>query len=495
MEKIKENNKILNIIILVIFITLSLIVGANHEPWADEAQAWLLARDSSISSIVFESAKYEGTPVLWQIVLKFFIALHLPYNLYYIVPIIFSSIGVYIFLFKLKINNLYKVLIPFSYFVGFEYTIKARSYCMLFPILVIIAYLYENRKNHIYLYNFFILLLAFVSLHGTIISGVLYLFEIIEIINGYSKTKKIKDFSKEIISIVFISLCYIFIVATVLTPKDIYVNIALSNIGENQLAMAFVFWIIRFLEAFTLKIEALSIGAFVSGVIVAVLFICVLWKNRNKALFLFLIILPFVFISFVRVSDHHVGIFFLSFLFGTYLVKDGIQENLKKIFIYLFTIVLCIQVIWYFDSAKAEIETECSAGKTTAEYVKSLNYEDKEIYGSGYYVISILPYFSENIFNGERGAQTYYTWSKNNLDWVRSSDEKYLYDDDFIEEPDIIILDDHLGENPAKGYVKLIHKIRESGEYKETHFPSTIIFKGIKDGNGTEGFFVFERVK
>lgn len=443
MEKLKENNKILNTIILIIFISLSLFVGAKHEPWADEAQAWLIARDASIYDIIFHIARYEGSPVMWHLLLKFFIVLKLPYNYYFLVPIFFQSIGIYIILYKLKINNLYKIILPFTFFIGFEYTIKARSYCLLLPILATIAMIYDDRKEHVYLYNFFVLLLSFVSLHGTVISGTLYLIEIIEILKSFDEKRNLKKISKEIISVALISLLYIFIVATVFPPNDIYVNIALGNIDDSNVVIAFLYWTIKILEAFTLKFKDYFKFGIPSFVLMVAIFICVLKSNKKKTLFLSLFLLPVIFICFVRVSNQHIGIIFYSFLFAVYLVKDEVTDKCKEVFFVLFTIVLCIQVIWYVDSAKAEISLDYSAGKKVSEYIKSLDYENKKIYASGYYVVSILPYFDNNIFYGERGESTFYSWSKKNLDWVRASSEEYIYPDILSDYPDIVILDDH----------------------------------------------------
>ena len=92
--------RILELLVLISFIILTVIVGKNHEPWADEAQAWLLARDASIKDLITVNMRYEGSPVLWHMILKAFIKFGLTYEFLYIVPIIFTSIGVAIFEFK-----------------------------------------------------------------------------------------------------------------------------------------------------------------------------------------------------------------------------------------------------------------------------------------------------------------------------------------------------------------------------------------------------------
>ena len=494
MESLKKNNNILNTIILILFICISIFIGSKHEPWADEAQAWLIARDASVGEIIFKIAKYEGTPMLWHLLLKMMISFKLTYKYYYLIPIFFSSIGIYVILFKLKINNLYKVILPFTYFIGFEYTIKARNYSLILPILSIIAMIYEKRKEKIFLYNFFILLLAFVSLHAAIISGILFVFEIIEFIQLSLKKQNIKKIIKYLISFLAIVFSYIFIIYTVKPSSDVYVNIGYRYVHLSNIIEAILRYIKKFLEAFCLKSENFSKYGIYSLIFVLSMFFCILKKNKNKKLFIFLLFPLLAFMYLIRISNHHIGIIFYTFIFALYLVKDEINVKLKKVFAVLFFIILLIQSAWYFNSIYMEVFNDFSAGKRVSEYIKSLDYSDKKIYTSGYYSVSILPYFEKNIFCGERGKQTYYTWSINNSDWVKSSSYDYLYPDIIDAKPDIVILSDWAYKNKM-GYSKLVRIFKQSKDYKLTHFKAKIIFKGFGKEAENEGFYVFERIE
>src|ERR1039458_8335312 len=54
----------------------------QHEPWADEAQSWLLGRDASLAQLWGRLLHYEGTPGLWQTMVHALIRLGLPYSAY-----------------------------------------------------------------------------------------------------------------------------------------------------------------------------------------------------------------------------------------------------------------------------------------------------------------------------------------------------------------------------------------------------------------------------
>ena len=105
---------VLNVVILAVFIALSIFVGANHEPWADEAQSWLIARDATVSEILFTIERYEGTPPLWHLFLKVLINIGYKYEYIYLISVFFSSLGVGLLLFKLKLPTPIKLLLLFT---------------------------------------------------------------------------------------------------------------------------------------------------------------------------------------------------------------------------------------------------------------------------------------------------------------------------------------------------------------------------------------------
>ena len=50
--------------VLALYAVVLAVAIPFHEPWADEAQAWVLARDSSLWEIFRYRLHYEGTPAL-----------------------------------------------------------------------------------------------------------------------------------------------------------------------------------------------------------------------------------------------------------------------------------------------------------------------------------------------------------------------------------------------------------------------------------------------
>src|SRR5215471_10170615 len=65
---------------VLLYTALVTTAAWRHEPWADEAQSWLLARDAGIAELWTRLLHYEGTPGLWQSLLHVATLLGTPYR-------------------------------------------------------------------------------------------------------------------------------------------------------------------------------------------------------------------------------------------------------------------------------------------------------------------------------------------------------------------------------------------------------------------------------
>ena len=162
-----------NIIIFVVFLLFALLIGSNHEPWADEAQSWIIARDASCFEIIWNIARYEGSFPLWHLTLKTFINFGLEYEYLFIVPIIISAIGLVVFLKKVEAPKYVKVLLPFTYYVFYQYTIIARSYCYLLLAFSLLLITYKKRLEKPFRYILSLIFMSLISMHGMIIAMML----------------------------------------------------------------------------------------------------------------------------------------------------------------------------------------------------------------------------------------------------------------------------------------------------------------------------------
>jgi len=200
-------NKIKNIdkekryiyITLFIFSVLAILKLFSHEPWRDEAQAWLLARDLNCFELI-ANMKFEGHPILWHLCLKVLQLFKLPYFSQMVLHVILNILAVYLILAKIKMDKYLKLLFIFSDIVAFEYLVFSRNYVLVLLLLVIIAIVYKDRFKRPILYSILLILLANTTSHalGVVFAlSLIYLFEAIKKYRNFRKINRSIDEEKE----------------------------------------------------------------------------------------------------------------------------------------------------------------------------------------------------------------------------------------------------------------------------------------------------------
>lgn len=152
-----ENKKATPIryLVSVVFIlyALAVLYGViKHEPWRDEAQAWLLVRDTSFSGLL-KMLPSEGHPPLWYLLLMPVVKMGMPYMSMNILNGLIMIAAVYLLLFRTKMPLIIKLAIPFSYFLFYEYSFIARNYGLVFFFCMAIVSLYAKRFDKPILYS------------------------------------------------------------------------------------------------------------------------------------------------------------------------------------------------------------------------------------------------------------------------------------------------------------------------------------------------------
>ncbi len=112
----QQNEDFYIAVILSIYAIVSFNVVLNHEIWRDEAQSFLIARDSFSPIGLFLNTRLEGHPIFWHIVITPLVHI---FKSIYIFQIFHTCIGLCIAYTILKyspFNFFYKTLIVFSYF-------------------------------------------------------------------------------------------------------------------------------------------------------------------------------------------------------------------------------------------------------------------------------------------------------------------------------------------------------------------------------------------
>ena len=116
------------LVVLVGYAAVIAVGIAFHEPWADEAQAWLLARDQGFWHLMMHAIRYEGSPGLWHAMLWALAHMHVSYvGMRWIAGLI-ALVGTYVLLRWSPFPLILKILLPFGFWFAYQDAVVARSY-------------------------------------------------------------------------------------------------------------------------------------------------------------------------------------------------------------------------------------------------------------------------------------------------------------------------------------------------------------------------------
>lgn len=458
-------------IYIAIFIVVAVFVGLHHEHWADEAQSWLIARDNNVIGI-FKAIRYEGTPALWQLLLKLCIVLGMEYNQLYILTTALTVIGI-IFLHKNEnIPLVFKVLLPYTYYIFFQYTIVARSYTLLFPILMAIVYLYPNKKEHLVKYGILLTLLMNVSLHGFLLAGGFWLeFLIDEIQKSRDKKEKMSAELRYFFEI--LTILFVVVVVYVMPASDC--STGLGSLEEWYTILSGVM--------FT---SSANIIANVIGIVLFIILYARLIKLNNvesTIRTISLSIFNIAWIVFIHGKAWHIGIIFLIIL-SISIINNDLKND--KIIYALIMLSVIIQIVWNVSSIVYDFKNPYSSGEMASEYLKQIGVEDKKIVAVDFWAVQLNPYFEKNLY--ENFNKSYYTW---NTDEAKRTIAKKIYEKGIEPEVDIYVIPfyyyfqyengkEMIATNSSKYEHLIMEELDASGNYEKKTFESVMCFKGLE---------------
>lgn len=462
---------IFEVIYIAIFITVAVFVGLHHEHWADEAQSWLIARDNDVIGI-FKAIRYEGTPALWQLLLKFCIVLGMQYNQLYILTTTLTVIGI-IFLHKNEnVPIAFKILLPYTYYIFFQYTIVARSYTLLFPILMAILYLYPNKKEHLVRYGILLTLLMNVSLHAFLLAGGFWFeFLIGELITNKRENKKMPKIIKGffiILTLLFIVVAFYFYPAS-----DCAVGLTVLEKWYKVVSG------ILFTSSDTIAFNILGTIAF----FVVVLKFTDIKDERNLIRTSALLVPNFCWIVCIHSCSQHIGILYLIII-CIVIINNNLKNDKVLYILLMFSII--IQLYWNLSASVHDVKYPYSAGDAVSEYLKEIGIEDKKIIGVDYWSVQVNPFFDKNIF--ENFDKSYEVWTKEQEKRIVS---KYINDDELDADIYVVAYHRYYDYNYKKDEKivmtyslyyeeQIMDKLESTGQYIRRDFDGDLFFKDVK---------------
>jgi hypothetical protein len=156
--------------VVAAFAAVIAFVAAHHEPWRDEADAWLVVRDIHFSQF-FDWTRHAGTPALWYGLLAPLARAGLPYASQKVLHLIVAIAAVSIFVARAPLSRLTKVLTVFSYYFAYEYSVIVRSYALAVLLTFAAAALWRKRAQWPVALGVVLALLCNTNAQGCVIAG------------------------------------------------------------------------------------------------------------------------------------------------------------------------------------------------------------------------------------------------------------------------------------------------------------------------------------
>jgi hypothetical protein len=459
----------------------------HHEPWADEAQAWQIARVLPLGHI-FRLLSYEGHPGLWYVCLWVLSRLHVSYvgMRYFAAGIGF--LGVAVLVTTSPFPRFIKLLLPFTFYLAFQYAIVARSYVWVPLLLFLCAYFWPQRLRRPLEIALCLGLLANVALHAAVISGGLSIVYLIDLWLGRQERDlgvlHVKLYSAAALLLALYGTC----IWVAFPAKDasgagfvIRPNPVQSqsiDAQQSQLPPRYsrpepengssVKWLAWKIETRLAELTEGLIRPFWLGCVFWVLLTWKLFRARKLHYLLpavFLVVLSHVYAFF-----WHSGLMLPCVIALLWMTWPAQQLNFRRLPPYeqlpllMLLLIAVVQISWAEFAFRFDHKHDYGSGAATAAFLKPYVMSKARIVeiGNDFLSVGVQPYFDHNVFLNQTYA--YYWWSTRNPSKLR-------YSELLAGRPEIVVMEWRFREYPTTGAiaaVPLANQLTELG-YRNSH--------------------------
>jgi len=376
-----------------------------HEPWADEAQAWQLARTLSLADLFKTFIRYEASPGLWHFLLWILIKAHVSYTgLHWICGAI-AVASTSLLIFRSPLPRTLRLALPFTYFILFQYAVIARNYVLVPPMLFMIAIFWKKRPLVVAL---LLGLMANASLHAAIISGGLAILFAIDLLRSDDSSERNRHRNFLLCAIIVLAL-YAFAIWTAFPPHD------LSLSRPPGAKHPFFGWAVASLCWAMCEPWFLSFPFWIAIAI---------WFGARRKLFYLLPVLFFaIFSGAVYANWWHVGLLtplLICLLWITWPAPGTISTIYENIGKAALALLIATQILWSGYAIVFDHNRAYSPDRAAAEFLRPYVQQGATIAATdlddpinyAFRAIGVLPYFDHNIFINL--PYPFWSWSDHN---------------------------------------------------------------------------------
>jgi hypothetical protein len=412
----------------------------HHEPWADEAQAWQIARSNSFIELFRTAIHYEVSPGLWHGLLWLLIRLHVSYAGLPWVSAAIALCGVCLILFASPLPLALRLILPFTYFFAFQYSVVARNYVLFAPILFLLATIWRRREQHPILLSLLIGLLANVSAHGLATAlGLIFVLLVEEWKHVREKhdernPKQTTAPRNWIIAIVLLTALVAFAIWCMIPPRDanwvVGASLALHRpaaAASRQLLYSRdpLQWVPMALriptEASLWLTYVLGYGVSQPTIVACIAWALLLWRWwREKRLRCIAPVLSLAGLCILsRFYTYHAGLIWVLLLFLWWVTwPENNQDPRQMALIILFAFFMISQLVWTERVVRYDMTQAYSPDRAAVPILRRYLAEGKQVDiaapppslldNGEYYAVGLEPYFASEPFHN--APARYWIW-------------------------------------------------------------------------------------
>lgn len=389
--------------VLGLWISIVAFTLHYHEKWADEAQAWLIARDLPLSRIWFYELRYEGSPGLWHTIL--WIAQHVfhaKYGALGYIGMAGATAGAALLIFKAPFPRYIRWPLAFTYFIVYQYAVIARPYTLL-PLLAFSAAIFFKDLQRPERMTVVLVLLANLSLHGTILAGC---FGLAYLIDAWKARDTLDaQVRKRYWICIAVMAATFLLIAIILKPTPDVEEFAMKRLIPKVTD--------QFGHEITplRKLVAVTSGAFVDYFAPSVLFVLLagawcFWRRKFWSFGPSVVLLIGLY-SGIHGYPHHHGTVFVAALSGLWIAwpttEEGILFNTKerRALQGMSVLLLCLCAVNIWDSTvviKREYLYPYSGAEDAARYLRTVGADRGPMFGFLFGAVAVQAEFDQHLF-------------------------------------------------------------------------------------------------
>lgn len=437
--------------ITLLFFALAFIGVYHHELWLDEAHHWLLARDSNTFLELIKNTRYEGHPVLWNVILYGITRVTLNPIWMQLLHIVIATASVFVFLKRAPFSIVFKLLFIFGYFILFEYTLVSRNYALGLLFILLACTYFNNSKEKLISIAVFLALAANTHAIFLVLSGCTFLVVFWEKI----KNQKLQFSKNTLLGFTIYFIGALLAVIQIIPPEDTGFFDAASTVSFSEkipkaifpfLKGVFILQDMR-LSSFwntNLLINSSKLVGGCIGILSLSVPLFLFYKNKTIIAYsYFTICCVGLFFYITQLSAaRYFGVLYLMIIVGlwlqAYLKADTSrfkisEEILKKIRNTIIYSILFLQSIAGIYAYTMDVKTPFTAAEKTAQFIAENGYKTNVIASQSCSGTAISAYLEKKVyFTKTNSFESFCPWNhpqlneKQSKEGIISSLEKVL---------------------------------------------------------------------